>query len=167
MMVLRLLHILTGVFWAGTIFFMAFYLEPSARAAGPDAAKVMGGIQKRGLMTVLPIMALLTILSGVDLYRRLSIGFNPAFLHSRIGLTYGIGGIASIVALTVGFFVMRSATMKAGQMAAQLPNVTDDTERQRMQGQIQQLKGRSRTALRTVAVLLVVAVTTMAIGRYM
>jgi hypothetical protein len=36
-----------------------------------------------------------------------------------------------------------------------------------MQGQIQQLKGRSRTALRTVAVLLVVAVTTMAIGRYM
>ena len=167
MLLLRLVHILTGVFWAGTIFFMAFYLEPSARAAGPDAAKVMGGIQKRGLMTVLPIMALLTILSGVDMYRRLSVGFEPAWVHSRIGLTYGIGGIASIVALTVGFFVMRSATMKAGQMAAQLPNVTDDTERQRMQGQIQQLKGRSRTALRTVAALLAVAVTTMAIGRYM
>ena len=167
MVVLRLLHILTGVFWAGTIFFMVSYLVPSAREAGPDAAKVMGGIQKRGLMTMLPIMALLTILSGVDLYRRLSVGFNPAFLQSRIGLTYGIGGIASIVALTVGFFVMRSATMKAGQMAAQLPNVTDDTERQRKRGQIQQLKGRSRTALRTVAVLLAVAVTTMAIGRYM
>ena len=67
MLILRLLHILTGVFWAGTIFFMVSYLEPSARAAGPDAAKVMGNIQKRGLMTVLPIMALLTILSGEDL----------------------------------------------------------------------------------------------------
>jgi hypothetical protein len=63
--------------------------------------------------------------------------------------------------------VMRPATMSAGQLAAQLPNVTDDAERQRLQGQIQQLRGRSRTALRTVAVLLAVAVPTMAIGRYM
>ena len=166
MVILRLLHIFTGVFWAGTIFFMAFYLEPSARAAGPDAAKVMGGIQKRGLMTVVPIMALLTILSGVDLYRRVSVGFEPAWIHSRVGLTYGIGGVASIVALSIGFFIMRSATMAAGRLAANLPTISDEAERQRTQGQIQQLRGRSRTALRIVAALLGVAVITMAVGRY-
>lgn len=167
MLLLRLVHILTGICWAGTIFFMAFYLEPSARAAGPDAAKVMSGIQKRGLMTMLPIMALLTILSGVDMYRRLSAGFEPAWIHSRIGLTYGVGAMASIIALAVGLFVMRPATMTAGRLAASLSTVSDDAERQRLRGNIQQLQGRSRIALRTVAALLAVAVTTMAIGRYM
>jgi uncharacterized membrane protein len=166
MLILRLVHILTGVFWAGTIFFMALYLEPSARAAGPDAAKVMGGIQKRGLMTVLPIIALLTILSGIDLYRRASVGFQPAWVHSRIGLTLGIGAVASIVALTIGFFVMRPATMAAGRLAANLPTTSDDAERRRMQAQIEQLRTRSRTALRIVAALLGVAVITMAVGRY-
>jgi uncharacterized membrane protein len=167
MVVLRLLHILTGVFWAGTIFFMAFYLEPSARAAGPDAAKVMGGIQKRGLMTVLPIIALLTILSGVDLYRRLSADFDPAWLYSRIGLTYGAGAVASIVALAFGFLVMRPATLAAGRIAASLSAVEDDAERQRMQESIRQLRGRSRNALRVAAGLLAVAVAAMAVGRYM
>jgi hypothetical protein len=127
----------------------------------------MGGIQKRGLMTVLPIMALLTILSGVDMYRRLSAGFEPAWIHSRIGLTYGAGAVASIIALAVGLLVMRPATMAAGRIAANLSTVSDDAERQHLQANIQQLQGRSRIALRTVAALLAVAVTTMAIGRYM
>jgi len=166
MLILRLLHILTGVFWAGTIFFMVSYLEPSARAAGPDAAKVMGGIQKRGLLTVLPIVALVTILSGVDLYRRLSAGFEPAWVHSSIGLTYGIGAVASIIALAIGIFVMRPATMAAGRLAANISTVSDDAERQRLHAKIQQLQGRSRNALRVVAGLLTVAVTTMAVGRY-
>ena len=167
MLILRLVNILTGVFWAGTIFFMAFYLEPSARAAGPDAAKVMGGIQKRGLMTVLPSIALLTILSGIDLYRRASVGFEPAWIRSSIGITYGIGAVASIIALSIGFFIMRSATMAAGRLAANLPTTSDDAEQQRMQAQIQHLRTRSRTALRMVAALLGVAVITMAVGRYM
>ncbi len=166
MLVLRLLHILTGVFWAGTIFFMAFYLEPSVRAAGPDAARVMGGIQKRRLLTVLPIVGLLTILSGVDLYRRLSAGFEPSWVHSRIGITYGVGAVASIIALAVGLFVMRPATMTAGRLAAGLSAVPDDAERQRLQTNIQLLQGRSRTALRIIAGLLTVAVVTMAVGRY-
>jgi hypothetical protein len=57
--------------------------------------------------------------------------------------------------------------MSAGQLAAQLPDVSDDAERQRIQGQIQRLRARARTALQTIAVLLTVAVITMAIGRYM
>ena len=167
MLMLRLVHILFGVFWAGTIFFMVRYLEPSARAAGPDAAKVMGGLQKRGLLTVLPIVALITILSGVDLYRRLSAGFEPAWVQSRIGLTYGAGAVASIIALTVGFFVMRAATLAAGRLAASLRTVSDDAERQRVQANIQQLQARSRSALRVVAALLTIAVIAMAVGRYM
>ena len=96
----------------------------------------------------------------------MSVGFEPAWVHSRIGLTYGLGAAVSIVALSIGFFIMRPATMAAGRLAANLPTTSDDAERQRMQGQIQQLRTRSRTALRVVAALLGVAVITMAVGRY-
>ena len=34
-LVLRLVHIVFGVFWVGAAFFLAMFLEPSIRAAGP------------------------------------------------------------------------------------------------------------------------------------
>ena len=49
MVVMRTVHILLGVFWAGTFFFVVLFLEPSVRAAGLDGAKVMKGIQERRL----------------------------------------------------------------------------------------------------------------------
>ena len=42
LVVLRVLHIAAGVFWAGAIMFFGLFLEPSIRAAGP------GGDQQHG-----------------------------------------------------------------------------------------------------------------------
>ena len=64
LVMLRLLHVGLGVFWAGTIFFIVLYLEPSVRAAGPAGGAVMQGLQERRLMTVLPVVALLTLVTG-------------------------------------------------------------------------------------------------------
>ncbi len=47
MVAMRLIHIGLGVFWAGAIFFIVLFLEPSVRAAGPDGARVMQGLQQR------------------------------------------------------------------------------------------------------------------------
>src|SRR5512132_1177730 len=38
---LRFTHIVVGVFWVGTIVFVAFYLLPTMRAVGPAAGPVM------------------------------------------------------------------------------------------------------------------------------
>jgi hypothetical protein len=57
MITLRLVHIALGVFWAGTIFFFVMFLEPSVRAAGPDGARVMQGLQKRQFLNVMPVIA--------------------------------------------------------------------------------------------------------------
>ena len=69
LVVLRLVHILGGIFWLGSGLFTTFFLIPALGRAGPAAAgPVMGALQQRRLFTVLPVVALLTILSGVRLF---------------------------------------------------------------------------------------------------
>src|SRR5574341_275399 len=89
MVTMRLLHVVLGVFWAGALFFHAWFLIPSVRDAGPDGAKALQALQQRGFMNVLPIAALLTILSGVYLMWRVSAGFQPAWSRSPTGMSLG------------------------------------------------------------------------------
>ena len=154
------------MFWAGTVFFIVLFLEPSVRAAGPDGAKVMRGIQQRNLLNILPVVAALTILSGVALYWRASVGFNGDWMASRIGTSLTIGAVASIAAFVIGIFVMRASTLRAGRLAATALQSDDDTKVALM-GEVQALRIRARTSARWVAALLAVAVATMSVGRYL
>ena len=57
----RILHVGLGVFWAGAMFFIVFLLEPSVRSVGPEGGRVMQALQKRGFLTIMPAVAVLTI----------------------------------------------------------------------------------------------------------
>lgn len=167
MVTMRLIHIVLGVFWVGTLLFIVLYLEPSVRAAGPDGMSVMKGIQgDRKLLTVLPIVAALTILSGLALYGRVSLGLNPDWISSPTGATLTLGAVASIVAFIIGVFIMRASTLKAGRLAARAEQAEDDTKGTLM-AEVQALRLRARTSARVVASLLVIAVAAMAIARYL
>ncbi|MGH8622284.1 MAG: hypothetical protein ACRET3_09115, partial [Burkholderiales bacterium] len=85
MIALRLVHVVLGMFWAGTLIFVATFLNPAVRAAGPEGAPVMQRLQERGLLSVMPVVAALTILSGLALYWRLSGGLEPVWVRSRMG----------------------------------------------------------------------------------
>ena len=97
-LVARILHIGLGVFWAGAMIFNAAFLTPSMRDAGPDAAKVSAGLMRRGFLNVMPIVAIITLISGLYLYWRMSGGFAIAYITSPMGLMYGLGGIAALIA---------------------------------------------------------------------
>lgn len=166
MVVMRLLHIVLGAFWAGTIVFMAIFLEPSIRAAMPESGKVMLQLQRRRLMTVMPAVALLAILSGGWLMWRISGGMDPAWFRSSAGraLTYGAG--AALLAFAIGVGVMRPAQLKAFALAQQLAQAGGSAPEAR-QTELAALRRRATVSLRWVAALLVVAVAAMAIARYL
>jgi hypothetical protein len=166
MIILRLVHITLGVFWAGTIFFFVTFLEPSMREAGPDGARVMQGLQKRHYLNFMPLIAGLTILSGIVLYWRVSAGFASAWITSRIGLGLTVGAVASLVAFAVGVFGMRRAALRAASKSAALQG-SEGAARDALMAEIQALRGRARTSARWVAVLLAIAVATMAVARYL
>ncbi|MDH5803643.1 MAG: hypothetical protein OEZ54_00565 [Gemmatimonadota bacterium] len=167
LILLRIVHILFGVFWAGAILFMAIFIEPSVREAGPAGGQVMQGLQRRKFMTVMPWIAFFTLLSGLLLMDRMAGGDHAGYFGSPVGMAIGMGFVLSTVAFLLGIFVMRPAAMKAGALAAKLQAGTADGDPESVKAEIVAFQARSRIALRTIAVLLALTVITMAVGRYM
>lgn len=117
-LLLRLVHVLGGIFWAGGGIYGALFVTPALIAAGPAAAPIIADMQRRKLFTVLPVVAILTMLSGLRLLWIVSGGFGAAYFGTRQGLTYALAGGASIVAFLVALTVARPAGVRLGQLAA-------------------------------------------------
>jgi hypothetical protein len=166
LLVLRLVHIISGVYWAGTLMFFVTFLEPSLRALGPDGGKVMMELAKRRYLVILPSIAALTILSGLWLMWIVSDGFQPAWMGSRFGIVLSSGALAAVLAFAIGVFVMRPAAMRTMKLAANMAQVSDDATRIARMAEMQSLRERSVVAARTVAGLLALVVAAMAVARY-
>jgi len=166
LILLRVVHIGLGVFWAGAVFFTAFFLAPALADAGPDGAKVAAGLMRRRLFETLPIVAILTILSGLWLYWRASVGFQPAYMRSSVGMTYGIGAASAIIALALGFAIVRPAMAKAMQLTQSAASAAP-AERDAQLAAAQAARVRGAKATQVVTILIGIAVVAMAIGRYM
>jgi hypothetical protein len=111
-LVMRLLHVCFGVFWVGVVVFAATMLMPSIRDTGPDGGKVMLALLRRGYMTVLPVAALLTTVSGFWMYMKLMSTIGPVWAGSMSARVYGVGAVAAVVAFGLGFFIIRANALK-------------------------------------------------------
>jgi len=162
---LRLVHVVSGALWVGFVMFTVFYLVPSVQEAGPDGGKVMAAMQRRGVMAVTPMLALATLLSGLWLYWRVSGGFQSGFMRSGTGMTFGLGAAAAIVAYAIGMIVMRPAMLRAAALMQDVGALAPG-ERERRVAESGRLRKRGADAGRAVALLLLVAVSAMAVARY-
>ena len=73
---LRFLHIVSAVFWAGSIMYLAWFIIPAVKALGPDGGKFMQQLARTNkLPIVMLITGTLTNLGGILLIERLSGGF--------------------------------------------------------------------------------------------
>lgn len=161
----RLLHVGLGVFWAGTIVFNATFLAPAIRDAGPDGAKVGAGLLQRRFADVMPVVAVLTILSGSYLLWRASGGFTTAYLTSRTGITLSAGALAALVGFGIGVAVMRPAMLGAAALSKSAASAAPE-QREGMVAQAQALRLRAGSAGKVVAWLLTVSTVAMAVARY-
>jgi uncharacterized membrane protein len=156
LLTMRGLHIVLGVFWAGTMIFNAMFLVPAIRDAGPDGAKVVAGLMRRRFLDVLPVAAALTVLSGLWLYWFDSNGFQAPFMRSRMGMTLALGAVATLIAFVLGLVIVRPAMLKAAALSQ------DPTQLAAAQA----LRMRAAGYGRVVAALLAVSAAAMAIARY-
>lgn len=163
--VLRLVHVVGGVLWVGFAVFGAFYLFPSIAETGPEGGKVMAVLQRRGLLTVFPIVALLTVVSGLWLYVRAS-SMAPGFSSSPMGMTLGFGGLCALLALFIGMLVITPSMNRAAATAQQAAQAAASDERQALLGVATRLRTRAGAASRIATLLLIVAAAAMAVGRY-
>ncbi len=157
--VLRILHVGAGIFWAGSILVLLRFLIPTAQAVGPAAGPFMGrltGEAKFG--EIAGAAGVITILSGTLLYWH---DFGEVIPFNAAMAGFAIGGVAAIALWIVGMFQLRPANEKLaalGARAAQGENVGTEMG--------QTMAARDRL-IPVMTILVVVAILAMAISRYL
>ncbi len=165
-LLLRLIHILAGVFWVGAMFVVAGFLLPALRRTGRQGGEFMRHImQDRRLGLFLGLAMGLTILSGLTMYARTVSATNGAWASTAPGIAYGFGGLAAVLAALVGgiiggFAGRRLAAVGGRARKAGAPSAE-------MQAEIERLQGRVVLGARLAAALLAIAAAAMATARYL
>ena len=162
--VLRLVHVVFGVFWAGSMFFMVSFLLPIARDAGPAGAPFMRRFAQSKFTNAVAGSAVLTVLSGIWLFWLLSNG-NKGFMASGRGITLSIGALSAIVALIFGLVVQRPIGERMATLAAEV-DAAGGTPNAAQMAELPDLQRRLVRGVRIIASLLLVAVACMAVAQY-
>lgn len=167
LLTLRVIHILSGIFWVGSMIFTTFFLAPVIRSSPALAGQVMAGLQKRRLFIILPTVALLTIASGTRLMWIASAGFSDSYFATAMGRTLVNGATAATIAFLLSILVSRPGFVRVGRLGASLASAPDEDARQRISAEMQKISRRVAIANILVVVLLLFAAASMAVARYM
>jgi uncharacterized membrane protein len=166
MAVLRIIHIVAGVFWVGSAIFVAGILLPTLQAVGPAAGPVTEHlIQVRRLPVRLMIAMILVILSGIWLYWKDSAGFQSAWMRSGPGTVFGLGAMLGIAGGVVGMATSAPAGRRLTALGTAIKARGGPPTAEEL-AEIQRLQARMRGAARLVAILLLLATIAMAVARY-
>jgi uncharacterized membrane protein len=164
-LILRLIHILSGIMWVGSGLYTGFFLGPALSSSPAVMGQVMAGLQRRRVFLVLQIVAALTILSGLRLLWIDSAGFAESYMATGRGRTFSIGAGAAIISAVLSFGVGRPAMVRAGAIAASLASA-DVTERTRLTPKLDSLRRRATIASTLAVGFGLLAASAMAIARY-
>lgn len=167
MIVLRLVHILAGVFWVGATLLVAGFLFPTLRSVGPEGGRFMQQLmQRRRLPVYLAASTALTLLSGLVMYGRIVAATNGAWASSRPGLVFGLGGLTAILAAILGGVVAAPLGRRLAKLGQNVQAVAGPPSAEQS-AELGRLQARLGLTMRAVATLLAIAVTAMAIARYL
>lgn len=163
---LRALHVLAGALWVGAATFNALYLVPAVIAAGPAGGQVMRVmVQVRRMPIFMNTVMLVTLLTGLYLYGRVSGGMNAAWLASGTGMTLTLGAVLAFVTAGIGQFVTVPTVKRIGQIGAAVAAAGGPPSPEQA-AEMAALQRRFLRAARVGSLLVVVATVLMAIARF-
>ena len=161
--VMRILHIVFGVFWVGTVFFMVFILTPRLRALGPTIQSPVMRVLMPVMIPYMMVSAIITVLSGVVLTLVLRWGALGTLFTTGWGWSMIVGFVTSLVAAFIGFGIVIPLGRRQAALASSIEGRPPGPEEAQQLGQ---LGARIGSLTLTNFVLLIIATVTMAIARY-
>lgn len=168
MVVFRTVHILAGVAWVGSIFLFVVFVQPSVAAIAPAGAPFVAELLgRRRLIDRIIGLAVITIVAGGFLYWHdwQTYGSLGDWVSSSFGATITVGLIASLVALSIGVFGTRPNVLRLLAIGRQVAE-SGGPPPPEVAAEVSAIQGRLKVFSRASFALLVLAVITMAIGRY-
>jgi hypothetical protein len=164
--VLRLIHIVAGVFWAGSAFMFVSFILPTASAAGPAAAPFMQRLLQSNFTRVVLIAGTLNVLAGLLMYWQDSGGLQAAWITTPTGLTLTLGGLFGIGALIFAGAVTAPGAAKLARLGREIQAGGKLPTPEQM-AQIGSMQAKLAQEARLNAALLGITVIAMAIARYL
>ena len=120
LIVLRILHVLGGVFWVGAALAMNLFINPSLRATAEAGQKVTAHlITQTKFAAALVVSSATTVLAGTWLYWIDSNGFFYGWMNTATGVAFGVGGLFAFVGWGTGFVLSRTGAAM-GKLAGQI-----------------------------------------------
>jgi len=161
--VLRMVHIVGGIFWVGAGLAMNFFFGPTMRATG-DAGKQFGGhlMMKTRIVTVMNIAVYSTVVAGLWLYGIDSQWLTSAWMASSSGVGFTIGALFGLVGFVTGL-MNGSNNQKLAKLGAQIEG-TPTPEQAAQLGAIAKQQG---WVIPVSSYSLLLAAIFMAISRYL
>jgi uncharacterized membrane protein len=165
-LVLRLVHIISGVFWIGGGLYTFFFLGPALASTPTVMGQVMAALQKRGVFTAQQIAAGLVLLSGIRLLMIDSAGFSGSYFATGTGRTFAIAGVFAVIAAVFNFGVARPTMERAVRVGAALTAAADAGEKARLTQELDRLRKRGAFAGMLAVTFGILAASGMAVARY-
>lgn len=165
MIVMRIIHNISGVFGAGTAFFMISFVASTVIATGAEGQKFMQQLALRSRFTTAMLaVAVLTVLSGLVMYWQI-FEFQLRALSTGYGLVLTLGAIASFIGFLTGYFMQNRTTQRMKAISAAIPTSGGKPPPE----QQTEMKALSETVARggqITAVMLALALLGMSIAQY-
>lgn len=168
MIVFRIVHIVAGVAWAGSVFLFVVFVQPSVAAIAPNGAPFVAELLgRRKLVDRLLMYAATTIVGGLVLYVRAWDRFGS--FGGWVGSTYGavltVGAVAAIIGFLIGLFGTRPSVQRMLALSRQIAQAEGEPPPQ-LVTEVQNLHARLRVLARTTLGFITISVLAMATARY-
>lgn len=163
---LRMIHILSGIFWAGSAFMLSFFILPAIQASEPEGSKVMRQIViTNHYPTIMTTASTLNIISGLFLFWQISNGLQLSWMHSGTGYSLSIGSITAMLAFALGLIINRPCGIRISQIGIEIAKAKN-TPDVSLLVELSSLKSRITRSTNYIAALLSITAITMSIAKY-
>jgi len=121
LLVLRFIHIIASVCWAGGGFIFFLFVEPTAKALAPSGMQfVQHMVVKRRFAIFMVISSTLTLLSGVLLLWQFAGRNLLGYVQTGPGLIFTIGSAVGILVYFVGMFGVNPRAQQMAKIGAEI-----------------------------------------------
>jgi hypothetical protein len=165
MIVLNLVHIVAGAFWAGSALLLTCFVVPAVNAAGQQGGAVMQKLTKETRFPLaMALSGALTVLSGLAMYWLVSDGLSAAWISSSHGIAITVGGVAGICAAIAGGAMAGGASKRLGALMEECQTAGKPPTAEQ-QAEIERFKAKMRQGSVAGSIFILIALIGMAIAR--
>lgn len=121
LLVLRFIHIVSSVCWAGGGFIFYLFVEPTAKALSPMGIQFVQHMTvKRRFSIFMVVSSTLTVLSGGLLVWQSASGRWLAWVQTGPGLGFALGSVVGVIVYFVGMFLVNPRAIRLAKIGKEV-----------------------------------------------